>query len=86
MYQVIFRFKPIKPRYIGQLIAQIGLLVKTTKDIAKAVGVAPSTVARSLLDSPHIAEGVTSRVRSAAEKLGYIPHSGARLMRSGLTR
>ncbi|MEP7329057.1 MAG: LacI family DNA-binding transcriptional regulator [Betaproteobacteria bacterium] len=55
----------------------------TIKDIARVVGVAPSTVARALADHPHVHEDTKARVREAAAQLGYVAHSPARLMRGG---
>jgi len=57
--------------------------VITIKDIARVVGVAPSTVGRALADHPHVHEDTKARVREAAAQLGYVAHSPARLMRGG---
>jgi LacI family transcriptional regulator len=57
--------------------------VITIKDIARVVGVAPSTVGRALADHPHVHEDTKARVREAAAKLGYVAHTPARLMRGG---
>jgi len=43
----------------------------TIKDIAREVGVSPSTVSRTLSDSPLISEKTKRRVRKIAQKLGY---------------
>lgn len=43
----------------------------TIKDIAREVGVSPSTVSRALSDSPLISEKTKRRVRKIAQKLGY---------------
>jgi len=56
--------------------------VTTIKDIAKVLGVAPSTVARALNDHPHISRVTKARVRDVADELGYVVHSAARAMRS----
>lgn len=42
-------------------------------DVARAAGVAESTVSRALNDSPLISPGVKERVRLAALSLGYVP-------------
>ncbi|MBD3240686.1 MAG: LacI family DNA-binding transcriptional regulator, partial [Chitinivibrionales bacterium] len=42
-------------------------------DVARAVGVAESTVSRALSDSPLISDDVKRRVREAAQRLGYVP-------------
>lgn len=43
----------------------------TIKDIAREVGVSPSTVSRALSDSPLISEKTKQRVKQVAQKLGY---------------
>lgn len=55
----------------------------TLKDLAKLLNVSVSTVARALQDSPQISAATKARVRSAAAKLGYVAHSGARAVRLG---
>jgi DNA-binding LacI/PurR family transcriptional regulator len=55
----------------------------TLKDIAHALDVSISTVARALADSPHISEQTKARVRASAASLGYVAHSAARAMRRG---
>lgn len=54
----------------------------TIKDIARALDVAPSTVARALNNHPHISDETKSRVQATAQQLGYIANSAARSMRS----
>jgi LacI family transcriptional regulator, repressor for deo operon, udp, cdd, tsx, nupC, and nupG len=53
----------------------------TIKDIARQLGISPSTVARALADHPHTSAATKARVRSTAEALGYVAHSAARIMR-----
>ena len=55
----------------------------TIKHIADELGVSPSTVARALADHPHIREETKARVRAAAQRLGYVAHAAAKLMRGG---
>ena len=55
----------------------------TIKHIADELGVSPSTVARALADHPHIREDTKARVRAAAQRLGYVAHAPAKLMRGG---
>ena len=55
----------------------------TIKYIASAIGLAHSTVSRALNDHPHINVATKARVRAAARALGYVAHSGARLLRAG---
>ena len=49
----------------------------TIKDVAKGVGVAPSTVSRTLKDHPSISNETKERVRKAMDKLGYVPNVSA---------
>ena len=55
----------------------------TIKDIARALGVAPSTVTRALAGSSRISAETVRRVRQTAEAMGYVADSAARAMRSG---
>lgn len=55
----------------------------TIKHIADALGLAHTTVSRALNDHPQISDETKVKVREAAERLGYVPNSGARLMRNG---
>ena len=43
----------------------------TIKDIAREVGVSPSTVSRALSDSPLISETTRQNVKEVAQRLGY---------------
>lgn len=58
----------------------------TIKDIARKLGVAPSTVSRALADHPDISADTKARVRLAAESLGYIPNFSARHLRARHSR
>lgn len=49
----------------------------TIKDLAKKLGIAPSTVSMALNDHPRISDDTIKRVRSAAEEAGYIPNLAA---------
>jgi LacI family transcriptional regulator len=55
--------------------------VVTIKHIAKELGVSASTVARALADHPRISHETKARVRTAADRLGYVAHAAARVMR-----
>lgn len=46
----------------------------TLKDIAKAVGVHPSTVSRAMRNDPHISQNVRERIKAAAETMSYKPN------------
>lgn len=50
----------------------------TIKEIAKELGVSPSTVSRALREHPSISPVTRKRVREVAEKLGYRPNILAR--------
>ena len=58
----------------------------TVKDLARLLGVAPSTVSRALADHPDISAGTKARVREAAKATGYIPNLRARYLRSQHSR
>ena len=53
------------------------------KDIAKAAGVAPSTVSRALSDHPRISQETKDRISRLAKEMGYTP---SLLARSLVTR
>lgn len=46
----------------------------TIKDIAKLVGVNPSTVSRALKDHPDISVKMKTKIQQVAEELGYFPN------------
>ena len=50
----------------------------TIKDVAKATGVAPSTVSRVIADNPRISVETKKKVRKAMKDLGYHPNINAR--------
>ncbi len=50
----------------------------TIRDVAKATGVAPSTVSRVIADNPRISEETKTKVRNAMKELGYHPNINAR--------
>lgn len=55
----------------------------TIKDIARALGVAPSTVTRALAGHPRISAETMRKVREKAEAMGYVADLSARAMQSG---
>ena len=53
------------------------------KTIAKALGLSVTTVSRALKDGPEVRPETIQRVKSAAEKLGYVPNQGGLILRTG---
>ncbi|NNU16241.1 LacI family DNA-binding transcriptional regulator [Parvularcula sp. ZS-1/3] len=51
-------------------------------DVAKEAGVSIKTVSRVLNNEPHVQDAMRQKVRSAVERLGYIPSASARSLRS----
>ena len=58
----------------------------TIKDIAKKVGVSPSTVSRVINGTATISEETSQKIRAAMEEMNYHPNSMARSFATGLTR
>jgi DNA-binding LacI/PurR family transcriptional regulator len=54
----------------------------TLKDVALLAGVSVTSASMALSDSPRVAEVTKEAVRLAATKLGYVPHSAGRALRS----
>jgi len=57
----------------------------TLKDIARELGVSPSTVSRALKDHPDISPATKKLVNELAEKLKYRPNAVALSLRSRKT-
>lgn len=57
----------------------------TLKDLAAHLGISFSTVSRALRSDHHVSDKLRARVLAAAEELGYIPNSGARLLHNSLS-
>ncbi|GII03238.1 LacI family DNA-binding transcriptional regulator [Planobispora takensis] len=57
----------------------------TSLDVARLAGVSQATVSYVLNDRPgaRVSDETRERVREAAERLGYVPHAGARTLRTG---
>src|SRR5688572_26647051 len=53
------------------------------KDLAAALGLSVSTVARALAGSPRIGKATSERVRAEARQQGYVADLAARAMRQG---
>jgi len=58
----------------------------TIKDIAKAAGVAHSTVSRALSDSSLISAETRARIQQLAQEMGYSPHDQARSLVTGYSK
>jgi DNA-binding LacI/PurR family transcriptional regulator len=58
----------------------------TIKDIARTLGISPSTVSRALKDHPDISPKTKKAVRKLAEELHYEPNAIALSLRSSLTK
>lgn len=50
----------------------------TIRDVAREAGVSLATVSRALNDGAQVTVDTRQRVRAVAERLGYVPHGGAR--------
>jgi LacI family transcriptional regulator len=57
----------------------------TIRDVAKLAGVAPITVSRVVNNTGYISEPTRKRVKAAIKRLGYVPNSLARSLRSRRT-
>lgn len=55
----------------------------TLKDIAAALNVSHPTVSRALADHKGISPETKARIKEAAERLGYVANSSARMLRRG---
>lgn len=62
-----------------------GLMGATIKDIAKMVGVSPSTVSRVIHGNAPISDEIKAKIKRAMEELDYHPNSGARMLVTGST-
>lgn len=60
--------------------------VVTISDVAKAAGVATSTVSRALTQPGRVSEEMRRRIQSVALELGYYPNPQARSLTSGRTQ
>ncbi|MFT4740146.1 MAG: LacI family transcriptional regulator [Marivirga sp.] len=58
----------------------------TIKDIAKELGISPSTVSRALSDNKNISEATKKKVRKVAKKLNYQKNTWASALRTKQTK
>lgn len=58
----------------------------TAKQVAEQLGIAVSTVGRAMADDPRVSAETKARVRKAAEQLGYVGNTAARVMRGGSSK
>ncbi|MCD6450009.1 MAG: LacI family DNA-binding transcriptional regulator [Thermotogaceae bacterium] len=54
----------------------------TLKDIAKMVGVSPSTVSRALANLPGVSEDLRLKIKEIAKEMGYIPDMAAKSLKT----
>jgi LacI family transcriptional regulator len=65
---------------------QQGTSTRTTiKDLARKLGVAPSTVSKALKGYPDVSEAMKKSARDTAFSMGYLPNSVAQSLQSGAT-
>ena len=58
----------------------------TLEDVARAAGVAPMTVSRTINGHPYVTEKTARRVRAAIRRLDYRPNHAARILTGQLSR
>jgi LacI family transcriptional regulator len=58
----------------------------TLEDVARAAGVGPMTVSRTINGHPYVAEETAKRVRAAIRQLDYRPNHAARMLTGQLSR
>lgn len=61
------------------------LSVPTIEDVARRAGVSTATVSRVVNQPDAVREKLRARVETAIASLGYVPHAGARTLKSGRT-
>ncbi|MFS0895046.1 LacI family DNA-binding transcriptional regulator [Microbacterium sp. 179-I 3D3 NHS] len=61
-------------------------MVVTSRDVARLAGVSQPTVSRALRDDSRVSDATKTRVREAAQLLGYVPSEAGRALSSGRTR
>ena len=71
--------------YFSRFVRAMSSHRVTIKDIARELGVSPSTVSRAMKDHPDISEDTKKRVNELVEKLNYKPNAIALSLRSKKT-
>ncbi|MGO1956316.1 LacI family DNA-binding transcriptional regulator [Microbacterium sp.] len=59
---------------------------RTLQDVADAVDLSINTVSRALRDLPGVGEATRARIKSEAERIGYVPNANARSLVLGSRR
>ena len=57
----------------------------TSRDVARLAGVSQATVSRAVSSPDRVSEQTRAKVFGAMQALGYVPHSGAQVLRGGRT-
>lgn len=57
----------------------------TSRDVARLAGVSQATVSRALTSSSTVAPATRAKVLAAMTQLGYVPHAGAKAMKTRRT-
>jgi LacI family transcriptional regulator len=58
----------------------------TLVDVARAAGVGPMTVSRTINGHPYVSQATAKRVQAAIRKLGYRPNQAARMLTGQLSK
>jgi len=58
----------------------------TLEDVARAAGVGPMTVSRTINGHPYVAEETAQKVQAAIRRLGYHPNHAARMLKGQLSK
>ena len=60
--------------------------MSTARDVADRLNLSVSTIGRALADDPRISARTKARVQAAADSIGYVANSPARIMRGGSSK
>src|SRR4030081_1142904 len=58
----------------------------TLEDVARAAGVGPMTVSRTINGHPYVADETAKKVKAAIRQLGYRPNHAARVLTGQLSK